>query len=199
MIWVTADGPDSLTSYARELDLIGNTPLVRLNRIPGPEASEVVVKIEAFNPGGSVKDRIGLRIVEDAEAKGQLKPGGTIVEATSGNTGAGLALAAIQKGYRAIFVMPDKMSQEKTRYLKALGAQVVSCPTAVEPEDPRSYYSVSRRIAEETPNAILANQFIFAPAGSRANPAVIGAGTSSSGSGMRASCMWNAAISKTHR
>jgi len=145
--------------HSSVLELIGNTPLVRLNRIPGPGASEVVVKIEAFNPGGSVKDRIGIRIVEDAEARGVLKPGGTIVEATSGNTGAGLALAAIQKGYRAIFVMPDKMSQEKIRYLKALGAQVISCPTAVAPEDPRSYYSVSRRIAEETPNAVLANQY----------------------------------------
>jgi cystathionine beta-synthase len=145
--------------HSSVLELIGNTPLVRLNRIPGPGAAEVVVKIEAFNPGGSIKDRIGIRIVEDAEARGVLKPGGIIVEATSGNTGAGLALAAIQKGYRAIFVMPDKMSQEKIRYLKALGAQVISCPTAVAPEDPRSYYSVSRRLAEETPNAVLANQY----------------------------------------
>ncbi len=141
------------------LELIGNTPLVRLNRIPGPEDAEVVVKVEAWNPGGSVKDRIGIRIVEDAEQSGRLKPGGTIVEATSGNTGAGLALAAIQKGYKCIFVMPDKMSQEKIRYLKALGAQVVTCPTAVEPEDPRSYYSVSDRLSKETPNAILANQY----------------------------------------
>ena len=141
------------------LELIGDTPLVRLNRIAGPDTAEVIVKIEAFNPGGSVKDRIGLRIVEDAEEKGILKPGGTIVEATSGNTGAGLALAAIHKGYKAIFVMPDKMSDEKVNYLKALGAQVFTCPTAVEPEDPRSYYSVSKRLAEETPNAILANQY----------------------------------------
>ena len=145
--------------HSSVLDLVGDTPLVRLNRIPGPEDAEVVVKIESFNPGGSVKDRIGVRIVEDAEKQGLLKPGGTVVEATSGNTGAGLALACIQKGYRAIFVMPDKMSQEKVRYLKALGAQVVTCPTAVEPEDPRSYYSVSKRLAEETPNAILANQY----------------------------------------
>jgi cystathionine beta-synthase len=141
------------------LELVGNTPLVRLNRIPGPDDAEVVVKLESFNPGGSVKDRIGIRIIEDAERSGRLRPGGTVVEATSGNTGAGLALVCIQKGYRAIFVMPDKMSQEKVRFLKALGAQVVSCPTAVAPEDPRSYYSVSKRLAQETPNAILANQY----------------------------------------
>ena len=141
------------------LELIGNTPLVRLHKLPGPGAAEVIVKVEAFNPGGSVKDRIGQRIVDDAEKSGRLKPGGTIVEATSGNTGAGLALVAVLRGYRTIFVMPDKMSDEKIRYLKALGAQVIMCPTAVEPEDPRSYYSVSRRLAEETPNAILANQY----------------------------------------
>ncbi len=145
--------------HSSVLELIGNTPLVRLNKIPGAGASEVVVKIEAFNPGGSVKDRIGIRIIEDAEEKGLLVPGGTVVEGTSGNTGAGIALACIQRGYTAIFVMPDKMSQEKVHYLKALGAQVISCPTAVAPEDPRSYYSVSRRLAEETPNAILANQY----------------------------------------
>jgi cystathionine beta-synthase len=145
--------------HSSVLDLIGNTPLVRLNRIPDRDCAEIVVKIESFNPGGSVKDRIGIRIIEDAERSGRLKPGGIVVEATSGNTGAGLALAAIQKGYRAIFVMPDKMSEEKVRYLKALGAQVLSCPTAVDPEDPRSYYSVSRRIAAETPNAVLANQY----------------------------------------
>lgn len=145
--------------HSSVLEAIGNTPLIRLNRIPGPNCAEIVVKVEAVNPGGSVKDRIGLRIVEEAEKSGELKPGGTIVEATSGNTGAGLALAAINKGYRAIFVMPDKMSLEKIRYLKALGAQVVTCPTAVEPEDPRSYYSVSARLAKETPNAFLANQY----------------------------------------
>lgn len=141
------------------LDLIGNTPLVRLNKIPGPDCSELIVKVEFFNPGGSVKDRIGFRIIEDAERRGVLKPGGTVVEATSGNTGAGLAIACAIKGYKPIFVLPDKMSQEKIRYLKALGAQVVVCPTAVAPEDPRSYYCVSRRLAEETPNAILANQY----------------------------------------
>jgi cystathionine beta-synthase len=145
--------------YANILELIGNTPLVRLNKIPGPECAELIVKVEFFNPGGSVKDRIGFRIIEDAERRGTLKPGGTVVEATSGNTGAGLALACAIKGYKPIFVLPDKMSQEKIRYLKALGAQVIVCPTAVAPEDPRSYYCVSRRLAEETPNAILANQY----------------------------------------
>jgi cystathionine beta-synthase len=145
--------------HSSVLDQVGNTPLVRLNTIPGPGAAEVVAKVEAYNPGGSVKDRIGIRIIDDAEKRGVLKPGGTIVEATSGNTGAGLALVCIQRGYKSIFVMPDKMSVEKIRYLKALGAEVVTCPTAVEPEDPRSYYSVSRRLSEETPNAILANQY----------------------------------------
>lgn len=145
--------------YSNVLELIGNTPLLRLNKIPGPDCAEVVVKVEFFNPGGSVKDRIGFRMIEDAEKKGLLKPGGTVVEATSGNTGAGLAIACAIKGYRAVFVLPDKQSQEKIRYLKALGAHVVVCPTAVEPDDPRSYYSVSRRLAQETPNAILANQY----------------------------------------
>ncbi|MFN8179128.1 MAG: pyridoxal-phosphate dependent enzyme [bacterium] len=145
--------------HSNVLDLIGNTPLVRLNRIPGPDDAEIVVKVEGFNPGGSVKDRIGIRMIEDFERRGVLKPGGVIVEATSGNTGAGLALACIQRGYGAIFVMPDKVSQEKIRYLKALNAQVVTCPTAVAPEDPRSYYSVSNRLARETPDAVLANQY----------------------------------------
>jgi len=145
--------------HSSVLDLVGNTPLVRLRKLPGPGSAEVVAKVEAYNPGGSIKDRIGIRIIDDAEKRGVLKPGGTVVEATSGNTGAGLALVCIQRGYSAIFVMPDKMSVEKIRYLKALGAEVVTCPTAVEPEDPRSYYSVSRRLAEDTPNAILANQY----------------------------------------
>lgn len=145
--------------HANVLEVVGNTPLIRLNRIPKPGDAEVVVKVEAYNPGGSIKDRIGIRMIEDAERRGVLKPGGCVVEATSGNTGAGLALACIQKGYRAIFVMPDKVSQEKIRYLKALNAQVVTCPTAVEPTDPRSYYSVSKRLSEETPGAILANQY----------------------------------------
>ncbi len=145
--------------HSHILDLVANTPLVRLARIPETGMAEIVVKLESFNPGGSVKDRIAIRMIADAEDRGDLKPGGTVVEATSGNTGAGLALVCQQKKYRCICVMPDKMSQEKIRYLKALGAQVVTTPTAVEPDDPKSYYSVSRRLAEETPNAILANQY----------------------------------------
>lgn len=141
------------------LGTMGNTPLVRLNRLGRGLRCQVVAKVEYFNPGGSVKDRIGLPIIEDAERRGLLKPGGTIVEATSGNTGVGLAIAAAIKGYKCIFVMPDKMSDEKIRVLRAYGARVVVTPTNVEPEDPRSYYSVARKLAEETPNAILANQY----------------------------------------
>jgi cystathionine beta-synthase len=141
------------------LSTIGQTPLVRLNTVAGGLAATVLAKVEFFNPGGSVKDRIGLPIIEDAERDGRLRPGGTIVEATSGNTGVGLAIAAAIRGYRCVFVMPDKMSQEKILLLRAYGARVVVTPTAVEPEDPRSYYSVARRLVEETPNAILANQY----------------------------------------
>lgn len=141
------------------LDTLGNTPLVRLNRVIGDIKAEVIVKVEFFNPGGSVKDRIGIAIIEDAEAKGLIKPGGTIVEATSGNTGLGLAIAAAIKGYRCVFVLADKQSEEKRSMLRAFGARVVVCPTAVEPDDPRSYYSVARRIVAETPNCILANQY----------------------------------------
>ncbi|MCI0394640.1 MAG: cystathionine beta-synthase [Chloroflexi bacterium] len=141
------------------LDTIGHTPLVRLNSVTRDLACVVAAKVEFFNPGGSVKDRIGPTIIEDAEKGGRLKPGGTIVEATSGNTGVGLAIAAATKGYRCIFVMPDKMSQEKILLLRAYGARVVVTPTAVEPDDPRSYYSVARRLVEETPNAVLANQY----------------------------------------
>jgi cystathionine beta-synthase len=141
------------------LTTIGHTPLVRLNAITSGLEPMVLAKVEFFNPGGSVKDRIGWPIIADAEREGRLKPGGTIVEATSGNTGVGLAIAAAIKGYRCIFVMPDKMSQEKILLLRAFGARVVVTPTAVEPEDPRSYYSVARRLVEETPNAILANQY----------------------------------------
>ena len=140
------------------LATIGNTPLVRLNRLARGIKPTVAVKVEFLNPGGSVKDRIGIAMIEDAERRGLLKPGGTIVEPTSGNTGMGLAIAAAIKGYKCIFVMPDKMSEEKIRALRAFGARVVITPTAVEPDDPRSYYSVSRRLAEETPNAILAGQ-----------------------------------------
>jgi cystathionine beta-synthase len=138
---------------------IGRTPLVRLNRVARGVKPSVLAKVEFFNPGGSVKDRIGLPIIDEAERSGRLKPGGTIVESTSGNTGVGLAIAAAVKGYRCIFVMPDKMSDEKIRLLRAYGAQVVITPTAVEPDDPRSYYSVAKRIVDETPNAILANQY----------------------------------------
>jgi cystathionine beta-synthase len=141
------------------LSTIGNTPLVRLNSVTRGLDPLVLAKVEFFNPGGSVKDRIGWPIIEDAERDGRLKPGGTIVEATSGNTGVGLAIAAALNGYRCIFVMPDKMSQEKILLLRAYGARVVVTPTAVEPEDPRSYYSVARRLVEETPNSILANQY----------------------------------------
>ncbi len=145
--------------YETILDTIGNTPLVRLNSVAGDLPCTVLAKVEYFNPGGSVKDRIGPAIIEDAERSGKLKPGGTIVESTSGNTGVGLAIAAAIKGYRTIFVMPDKMSQEKIMLLRAYGARVVVTPTAVEPDDPRSYYSVANRLVEETPNAILANQY----------------------------------------
>lgn len=150
---------EEMEIYDNILDTIGDTPLVRLNAIGNDLPCTLLVKVEYFNPGGSVKDRIGPTIIEDAERSGKLKPGGTIVESTSGNTGVGLAIAAAIKGYRTIFVMPDKMSQEKIQLLRAYGARVVVTPTAVEPEDPRSYYSVAKRLVEETPNAILANQY----------------------------------------
>lgn len=142
-------------------EAIGNTPLVRLNRLPaqwGVEA-QILVKLGYMNPGGSYKDRIGLQMLKDAEERGDLRPGGTIVECTSGNTGMGLALAAVAKGYRCVFVMPDKMSREKIDALRALGAEVIVTPTAVERDDPRSYYSVAARITEETPGAWHANQY----------------------------------------
>lgn len=141
------------------IETIGNTPVVRLNSVVDGIECQVLAKVEYFNPGGSIKDRIGPAIIDNAEQQGLLKPGGTIVEATSGNTGVGLAIVAATRGYRCIFVMPDKMSQEKILLLRAYGARVVVTPTAVEPEDPRSYYSVARRLVEETPNAILANQY----------------------------------------
>ena len=141
------------------LETIGQTPLVRLTRVAEGVRPTVLGKVESFNPGGSVKDRIGVVIIDDAVEKGLLKPGGTIVESTSGNTGVGLALVAAVRGYRAIFTMPDKMSQEKIRLLKSYGAEVITCPTAVPPESEKSYYSVARRIVETTPNAILANQY----------------------------------------
>ncbi len=145
--------------YDNILGAMGNTPLVRLNRVARGVRAQMVAKVEYFNPGGSVKDRIGITIIEDAERDGRLKPGGTIVESTSGNTGVGLAIAAAIKGYKCVFVMPDKMSEEKIRVLRAYGARVVVTPTNVEPEDPRSYYSVAKQIVAETPNSILANQY----------------------------------------
>jgi cystathionine beta-synthase len=145
--------------YESVLDTIGWTPLIRLNRITAGLRTPVYGKAEFFNPGGSVKDRIGLPIIERAERDGTLKPGGTIVEGTSGNTGVGLAIAAALKGYRCIFTMPDKMSQEKVRLLKAFGAEVIITPTAVPPDHPDNYVVMAKRIAKETPNAILANQF----------------------------------------
>ena len=140
-------------------DLIGNTPIVRLPNLQPAGCARLLAKLEYLNPGGSIKDRIALPMIEAAEREGKLKPGGTIVEPTSGNTGFGLAMAAAQKGYRCVFIMPDKMSREKINTLRALGAEVVVCPTNVEPDDPRSYYSVSRRLAEETPNAWKPDQY----------------------------------------
>lgn len=143
------------------LELIGDTPILQLHRIV-PEhlrRHQFFGKLEYFNPGNSVKDRIGLAIIEEAEKSGRLKPGGTIVEATSGNTGVGLAQAALLKGYKCVFVMPDKISEEKRAILRAYGAEVIITPTAVEPEDPRSYLSVSQRLSKEIPNAILGNQY----------------------------------------
>ena len=141
------------------LETIGNTPLVRLNRITAEIPALVLAKIESFNPGNSVKDRMALKMIEDAEADGRLQPEGTIVEGTSGNTGMGLALAAIVKGYKLICVSTDKQSKEKFDVLRAVGAEVVVCPTDVAPDDPRSYYSTAKRIAQETPNAWYVNQY----------------------------------------
>ncbi|GJQ20538.1 MAG: cystathionine beta-synthase [Bacteroidia bacterium] len=141
------------------LSTVGQTPLVRLNKITKGLKPSVFAKVEFFNPGGSVKDRIGIGIIEEAEREGRLKPGGTIVEATSGNTGLGLAIAAAVKGYHCIFTMPDKMSIEKIRLLRAFGAEVIVTPTAVPHESPESYTEVAKRIVRETPNSILANQY----------------------------------------
>jgi len=141
------------------LEAVGKTPLVKLQRLGADVPADIYVKCEFMNPGGSMKDRMTLNLVNQAEARGELRPGGTIVEATSGNTGSGLAMIAAVRGYHCVFVMPDKMSAEKIASLRAWGARVVVCPTAVEPEDPRSYYSVARRIAEETPNTFYANQY----------------------------------------
>ena len=147
--------------YNDILETIGNTPLVRLNKITKEIDALVLAKVETTNPGNSVKDRMAIKMIEDAEADGRLQPGGTIIEGTSGNTGMGLALGAIIKGYKLICVLNDKQSKEKMDILRAVGAEVVVCPTAVEPTDPRSYYSVSKRLAVETPNSWYVNQSII--------------------------------------
>jgi cystathionine beta-synthase len=141
------------------LETIGNTPLIRLNKITRDFPCSVLAKVDYFNPGNSIKDRMAVKMVEVAEKEGKLKPGGTIIECTSGNTGMGLALAAIVKGYKCIFTTTDKQSKEKMDILKAVGAEVIVCPTNVEPEDPRSYYSVARRLAAEIPHSFLCNQY----------------------------------------
>ena len=151
--------PPHLKAYDSVLPTIGWTPLIRLQRVGAGLRTPIYGKAEYANPGGSVKDRIGLKIIEDAERRGELKPGGTIVEGTSGNTGVGLAVAAALKGYRCIFTMPDKMSQEKVRLLKAYGAEVVITPTAVPPDHPENYINKAKQIVKDTPGAILANQF----------------------------------------
>lgn len=146
--------------YAKNiLETIGNTPLVKINKITQELDCMVLAKVETFNPGNSVKDRMAVKMIEDAEADGRLKPGGTIIEGTSGNTGMGLALGAIVKGYKLICVISDKQSKEKTDILRAVGAKVIVCPTDVEPDDPRSYYSVSKRLGEEIPNSWYVNQY----------------------------------------
>src|SRR5246127_2014566 len=147
------------------LELVGGTPIVRLDKLSPRGGAQILAKLEYLNPGGSVKDRIGLPMIEAAEREGKLQPGGTIVEPTSGNTGHGLAIAAAVRGYRCIFVMPDKMSQEKVALLRAYGAEVVITPTAVEPESPQSYYSVANRLTEEIPGAFQPNQYF-----NQANP-----------------------------
>ncbi|MFD0976250.1 PLP-dependent cysteine synthase family protein [Salinimicrobium gaetbulicola] len=141
------------------LGTIGNTPLVKINKLAEEIDALVLAKYETFNPGNSVKDRMAVKMIEDAEAAGLLKPGGTIIEGTSGNTGMGLALVAIVKGYKMVCVMADKQSKEKVDILRAVGSEVIVCPTDVEPDDPRSYYSTSKRLAEETPNSWYVNQY----------------------------------------
>ncbi|TQD38799.1 PLP-dependent cysteine synthase family protein [Haloflavibacter putidus] len=141
------------------LETIGNTPLVKINKLTKDIPALVLAKYETFNPGNSVKDRMAVKMIEDAEKEGKLKPGGTIIEGTSGNTGMGLALAAIVKGYKMVCVIADKQSKEKIDILRAVGSEVVVCPTDVEPDDPRSYYSTSKRLSEETPNSWYVNQY----------------------------------------
>ncbi|TCK85509.1 cystathionine beta-synthase [Albibacterium bauzanense] len=145
--------------YNNILETIGNTPLVKLNKITKEIPATILAKIESTNPGNSIKDRMAVKMIEDAEKAGLLKPGGTIIEGTSGNTGMGLAMAAVIKGYKCIFTTTDKQSKEKFDALRAFGAEVIVCPTNVEPEDPRSYYSVSSRLVRETPNSWKPNQY----------------------------------------
>src|SRR3989442_15924901 len=145
--------------YPTVVELVGNTPIVRLQKVRPGSGASILAKLEYLNPGGSVKDRIGLAMIEAAEREGKLRPGGTIVEPTSGNTGVGLAIGAAIKGYRCIFVMPDKMSQEKISLLRAYGAEVVITPTAVDHDSPESYYSVSSRLAEEIPGGFKPDQY----------------------------------------
>lgn len=145
--------------YNSILETIGNTPLVRLNKLAGETAGTILTKVEYLNPGLSVKDRIGIKMIEDAEEKGLIEPGGTIIEGTSGNTGMGLALVAAVKGYKCIFTTQDKQSKEKIDKLRALGAEVRICPTDVEPDDPESYYSVAKRLSREIPNSYYPNQY----------------------------------------
>ena len=141
------------------LETIGNTPIIKINKIAADFPCTVAAKVDFFNPGNSIKDRMALKMIEDAEAKGLIQPGGTIIEGTSGNTGMGLALVAIQRGYKCIFATTDKQSKEKVDILRAVGAEVIVCPTDVEPEDPRSYYSTAARLQKETPNSFYANQY----------------------------------------
>lgn len=145
--------------YNSIIETIGNTPMVKLNKIFKGIPGTVLAKVEYFNPGNSTKDRMALKMIEDAEVAGILKAGGTIIEGTSGNTGMGLALTAIAKGYRCIFTMADKQSQEKINILRAVGAEVIVCPTNVAPDDPRSYYSVARKLNKDIPNSIYPNQY----------------------------------------
>ncbi|MGB4970250.1 MAG: pyridoxal-phosphate dependent enzyme, partial [Saprospiraceae bacterium] len=145
--------------YNNILETIGNTPLIKLNKVIDDIPALVLAKVETFNPGHSIKDRMAVKMVEDAENSGKIKPGGTIIECTSGNTGMGLALTACVKGYKCIFTTSDKQSKEKIDLLKALGAEVIVCPTNVEPTDPRSYYSVAEKLSKEIPNSFWCNQY----------------------------------------
>lgn len=145
--------------YNNILQTIGNTPLVELHKVTAELPCRVVMKVETFNPGHSIKDRMALKMVEDAEARGDLKPGGTIIECTSGNTGMGLALAGAVKGYKCIFTTTDKQSKEKLDILRAVGAEVIVCPTDVAPDDPKSYYSVAEQLSKDTPNSFWFNQY----------------------------------------